>query len=161
MYPLDLWYFLISSILGMMDQNSRFWWNLFILSNSFRFAICGPSTISSITISITWKIKNWQSRRAIRHTVWCEKWNHRNQQKRREIHVHVDASCLNGRQLGNSSKKNIYKQELLIRHALQIIERRLNSYTKPMEPVFIAEINKYHPPRQRSQPLFILMSSGG
>ena len=27
-----------------------------------------------------------------------------------------------------------------------------------MEPVFIAEINKYHPPRQRSQPLFILMS---
>ena len=58
-------------------------------------------------------------------------------------------------------KKNIYKQELLIRHALQIIERRLNSYTKPMEPVFIAEINKYHPPRQRSQPLFILMSSGG
>ena len=58
-------------------------------------------------------------------------------------------------------KKNIYKQELLIRHALQIIERRLNSYTKPMEPVFIAEINKYHPPRQRSQPLFILMSSSG
>ena len=58
-------------------------------------------------------------------------------------------------------KKNIYKQELLIRHALQMIERRLNSYTKPMEPVFIAEINKYHPPRQRSQPLFILMSSGG
>lgn len=88
-----------------MDQNSRFWWNLSILSNSSRFAICGPPPITSIAISITWRIKNWQSRRAIRHTGWCEKWNHRNQQKRREIHVHVDASCLNGRQLGNSSKK--------------------------------------------------------
>lgn len=60
------------------------------------------------------------------------------------IHVHVDASCLNGRQLGNLAKI-VYKQEPLILHALQISEARLNSYTKPMESAFIEEINKYRP----------------
>ena len=60
------------------------------------------------------------------------------------IHVHVDASSLNGRQLGNLAKI-VYKQEPLILHALQISEARLNSYTKPMESAFIEEINKYRP----------------
>jgi len=60
------------------------------------------------------------------------------------IHVHVDASCLDGRQLGNLAKI-IYKQEPLILHALQISETRLNSYTKPMEPQFIEEVNKRRP----------------
>ncbi|MST98506.1 amidoligase [Victivallaceae bacterium BBE-744-WT-12] len=60
------------------------------------------------------------------------------------IHVHVDASCLNGRQLGNLAKI-VYKQEPLILHALQISEARLNSYTKPMEPSFIENVDKYRP----------------
>ena len=60
------------------------------------------------------------------------------------IHVHVDASCLNGRQLGNLAKI-VYKQEPLILHALQISESRLNSYTKPMESTFIEEVNKCRP----------------
>ena len=60
------------------------------------------------------------------------------------IHVHVDASSLNGQQLGNLAKI-VYKQEPLILHALQISETRLNSYTKPMEPQFIEEVNKRRP----------------
>lgn len=60
------------------------------------------------------------------------------------IHVHVDASCLNGRQLGNLAKI-VYKQEPLILHALQISESRLSSYTKPMESSFIEEVNKHRP----------------
>ena len=60
------------------------------------------------------------------------------------IHVHVDASCLDGRQLGNLAKI-VYKQEPLILHALQISEARLNSYTKPIEPSFIENVNKYRP----------------
>ena len=60
------------------------------------------------------------------------------------IHVHVDASCLDGRQLGNLAKI-VYKQEPLILHALQISQSRLNSYTKPMEPSFIESVDKYRP----------------
>jgi len=60
------------------------------------------------------------------------------------IHVHVDASCLDGRQLGNLAKI-VYKQEPLILHALQISQSRLNSYTKPTEENFIADINKHRP----------------
>lgn len=60
------------------------------------------------------------------------------------IHVHVDASCLDGRQLGNLAKI-VYKQEPLILHALQISEARLNSYTKPMEDNFIGNVDKYRP----------------
>ncbi len=60
------------------------------------------------------------------------------------IHVHVDASSLDGKQLGNLAKI-VYKQEPLILHALQISESRLNSYTKPMEPTFIEEVNKCRP----------------
>ncbi len=60
------------------------------------------------------------------------------------IHVHVDASCLDGRQLGNLAKI-VYKQELLILHALQISQSRLNSYTKPMEDNFIGNVDKYRP----------------
>ena len=60
------------------------------------------------------------------------------------IHVHVDASCLDGRQLGNLAKI-VYKQEPLILHALQISEARLSSYTKPIEPSFIENVNKYRP----------------
>ena len=60
------------------------------------------------------------------------------------IHVHVDASSLNGRQLGNLAKI-VYKQEPLILHALQISQSRLNSYTKPTEENFIADINKHRP----------------
>ena len=56
----------------------------------------------------------------------------------------MDASCLNGRQLGNLAKI-VYKQEPLILHALQISEARLNSYTKPMEPSFIENVDKYRP----------------
>ena len=56
----------------------------------------------------------------------------------------VDASSLNGRQLGNLAKI-VYKQEPLILHALQISEARLNSYTKPMEDSFIANVDKYRP----------------
>jgi Putative amidoligase enzyme. len=60
------------------------------------------------------------------------------------IHVHVDASCLDGRQLGNLAKI-VYKQEPLILHALQISDSRLSSYTKPMEPSFIESVDKYRP----------------
>lgn len=60
------------------------------------------------------------------------------------IHVHVDASSLNGRQLGNLAKI-VYKQEPLILHALQISQSRLNSYTKPMEDNFIGNVDKYRP----------------
>lgn len=60
------------------------------------------------------------------------------------IHVHVDASCLDGRQLGNLAKI-VYKQEPLILHALQISQSRLNSYTKPMEDNFIGNVDKYRP----------------
>lgn len=60
------------------------------------------------------------------------------------IHVHVDASCLDGRQLGNLAKI-VYKQEPLILHSLQISQSRLNSYTKPIEPSFIENVNKYRP----------------
>ena len=60
------------------------------------------------------------------------------------IHVHVGASSLNGRQLGNLAKI-VYKQEPLILHALQISQSRLNSYTKPTEENFIADINKHRP----------------
>lgn len=60
------------------------------------------------------------------------------------IHVHVDASCLDGRQLGNLAKI-VYKQEPLILHALQISQSRLNSYTKPIESAFIENVNQYRP----------------
>ena len=60
------------------------------------------------------------------------------------IHIHVDASCLDGRQLGNLAKI-VYKQEPLILHALQISQSRLNSYTKPMEDNFIGNVDKYRP----------------
>ena len=60
------------------------------------------------------------------------------------IHVHVDASCFEGRQLGNLAKI-VYKQEPLILHALQISEARLNSYTKPKEESFIANVDKDRP----------------
>jgi hypothetical protein len=60
------------------------------------------------------------------------------------IHVHVDASCLDARKLGNLAKI-VYKQEPLIQHALRISEDRLKSYTKPMDSSFIAEVSKCRP----------------
>ena len=45
------------------------------------------------------------------------------------IHVHVDASTLDGRQLGNLAKI-VYKQE---------------TYTRPTEESFINDVNKYRP----------------
>ncbi len=60
------------------------------------------------------------------------------------IHVHVDASTLDGRQLGNLAKI-VYKQEPLILHSLNISQGRLETYTRPTEESFINDVNKYRP----------------
>ena len=60
------------------------------------------------------------------------------------IHVHVDASTLDGRQLGNLAKI-VYKQESLILHSLNISQGRLETYTRPTEESFINDVNKYRP----------------
>lgn len=60
------------------------------------------------------------------------------------IHVHVDASAFDGRTLGNLAKL-VYKQEPLILKALGVAERRLASYTKPIDPELIAKIERHRP----------------
>ena len=53
------------------------------------------------------------------------------------IHVHADASYLNGRQLGDSHKICLQTESLIL-HALQFSQSRLNFYTKPPAPSFSA-----------------------
>jgi hypothetical protein len=60
------------------------------------------------------------------------------------IHVHVDASTFDGRQLANLLKL-IYKQEPLILTALGIGSTRLACYTKPISPDLIARIDRQRP----------------
>lgn len=60
------------------------------------------------------------------------------------IHVHIDASRLNGKQLGNLAKI-VFKQEPLILHSLQVSANRLNAYTRPMQESFIENVEKYRP----------------
>lgn len=60
------------------------------------------------------------------------------------IHVHVDASTFDGRQLANLLKL-VYKQEPLILTALGIGSNRLARYTKPISPDLIARIDRQRP----------------
>lgn len=60
------------------------------------------------------------------------------------IHIHVDAAPFDAKQLCNLAKL-VYKQEPLILHALGISQERLNSYTKPIDPTFIARLEQHRP----------------
>ena len=60
------------------------------------------------------------------------------------IHVHVDASCFDGRTLGNLAK-TVYKQEPLIIAALGVTERRQQNYTRPVSGALISEIERNRP----------------
>ena len=60
------------------------------------------------------------------------------------IHIHVDAAPFDAKQLCNLAKL-VYKQEPLILHALGISAARLSSYTKPIDPTFIARLEQQRP----------------
>ena len=60
------------------------------------------------------------------------------------IHIHVDAAPFDAKQLCNLAKL-VYKQEPLILHALGISAARLASYTKPIDPTFIARLEQQRP----------------
>ncbi len=60
------------------------------------------------------------------------------------IHIHVGAEPFDGRSLSRLAKL-VYKQEPLILTALGIQQHRLNRYTKPMSPDFIARLERYKP----------------
>lgn len=60
------------------------------------------------------------------------------------MHIHVDASAFTGKTLANLAKI-VHKQEPLILTALGVSEARLQQYTKPMSPEFIARIERSRP----------------
>ncbi|MHB9038931.1 MAG: amidoligase family protein [Armatimonadota bacterium] len=57
------------------------------------------------------------------------------------VHVHLDCSEFDGKSLINLAKL-YHKQEALILKAFGVNEERLNHYAKPMNPEFIARIEK-------------------
>ena len=57
------------------------------------------------------------------------------------VHVHLDCSEFDGKSLINLAKL-YHKQEELILKAFGVSEQRLNRYAKPMNPDFIARIEK-------------------
>ena len=60
------------------------------------------------------------------------------------IHIHIDAAPFEAKQICNLAKL-VYKQEPLILHALGISPGRLASYTKPIDPAFIAKLEQQRP----------------
>lgn len=60
------------------------------------------------------------------------------------VHIHVDATQFDGRQLANLAKL-IYKQEALILTALGIREERLVRHTRPISRRLIEEIERLRP----------------
>ena len=60
------------------------------------------------------------------------------------IHVHVEASCFDGRTLGNLAKI-VYKQEPLILAALGVSEDRQRTYTRPVRDDLIRQIERRRP----------------
>ena len=60
------------------------------------------------------------------------------------IHVHVEASCFDGRALGNLAKI-VYKQEPLILAALGVTENRQRTYTRPVRDELIRDIECRRP----------------
>lgn len=60
------------------------------------------------------------------------------------IHIHVDASGLDGRGLANLTRI-VYKQEPLILEALGISPARLSRYTKPIEQALVHRIDAARP----------------
>ena len=60
------------------------------------------------------------------------------------VHVHIGAGDLDGRQLGNLARM-VYKQEELIQQALGIHGDRLRRYARPIDPDFIARLEREHP----------------
>ena len=60
------------------------------------------------------------------------------------IHIHVDASRFDGRNLGNLAKI-VYKQEPLILAALGVSEDRQRSYTRPVRDGLIRQIERRRP----------------
>ncbi|MBI2844860.1 MAG: amidoligase family protein [Armatimonadetes bacterium] len=61
--------------------------------------------------------------------------------KQAGVHVHVDCSEFDGKSLINLAKL-YHKQEALILKAFGVSEQRMNRYAKPMNPEFIARIEK-------------------
>jgi len=57
------------------------------------------------------------------------------------VHVHLDCSEFDGKSLINLAKL-YHKQEELILKAFGVSEQRMNRYAKPMDPAFIARIEK-------------------
>lgn len=57
------------------------------------------------------------------------------------VHVHLDCSEFDGRSLINLAKL-YHKQEALILKAFGVSESRMSRYAKPMDPEFIARIEK-------------------
>jgi hypothetical protein len=60
------------------------------------------------------------------------------------IHIHVGAAPFDGKALTRFAKL-VYKQEPLIQHALGIQQGRMNQYAKPMNPDFIALLERTPP----------------
>jgi hypothetical protein len=60
------------------------------------------------------------------------------------VHIHIGAAPFDGRSLTRLAKL-VYKQEPLILTALGIQQRRLQRYTKPMSPDFMARLERYRP----------------
>ncbi len=60
------------------------------------------------------------------------------------LHVHVGVRELDGRQLGNLCRL-IFKQERLVLAALGVDPERLRRYAKPIDPQFIARLERERP----------------
>ena len=60
------------------------------------------------------------------------------------IHVHIDATDMTATQIVNLTKI-VYKQEEIIIMALGIQQTRMERYTKPIDPTFIAKIENQKP----------------